>query len=468
MKLKKTIISLFIITTLLLNACSTSSSSTEEVSTTNSINVDSETEISDTDEITHSITNLEEITVHKASIELTDEDWKDILDNAIEEEFHTATITYDGITLENVAFRTKGNSSLSSIVNSDSERYGFKIKTNKYVDNQYLNGTNEFVLNASFSDPSYLREYITYGASDFLGLITPETEFVELTINGEYYGLYLRIESYDDSFMENNTSSDDAQLYKADSDNCTLTIEDGISGFELKEGNDENLEKLQELIDTLDTSNIENMDDLENILDISSVLKYAALNYTFGSYDSYIGEKAHNYFLIYNDNKFEMLGWDYNMSFGGYPKDNGSSLYINSIDLYQNTTSTDRPLISKLLEKDEYNSEYLEYIEKLKIWLSNYDSALYNMGTQISEYVETDPTAFYTIEEFWENIQGTNLSLEDIPTPILIDADKQPNGNMPDGRPPNTEMMNKNESRINNSSQDTISINDYIRLKLEN
>ena len=42
------------------------------------------------------------------NIELSEEDWKDICDNAEKEEYHSANITVNGTTLSNVGFRTKG------------------------------------------------------------------------------------------------------------------------------------------------------------------------------------------------------------------------------------------------------------------------------------------------------------------------------------------------------------------------
>jgi len=480
-----------------VTACSTTTSTTDTAS-------DSDTTTAE------SISDLSDITIHEASITLSDEDWQATLDDPTAETFYEASITYDGTTLDNVAFRTKGNSTLTSVASSDSERYSFKIKTDKYTDDQLLDGTNEFVLNNMYADPSYLREYITYSASDYLGLITPDTEFVELTINGEDYGLYLYVESYDDTFVEDNSDSDDTQLYKADGENCTLKTEDGTTGFDLDYGDDEDLTELQTLIDTLDAASADNMTDLENLLDVDSVLKWTALNYTLGSYDSYIGSKAHNYYLLYTDGQFEMVGWDYNMSFGGFAEDQGSSLSVSAEDVYLGTTAEDRPLVSKLLEVDEYKTQYLAYVEELETWLADYDTALPAMAEAISSNVENDPTAFYTSDQFWSNINGTDMTIDDVTSvsgmtgsmPAAMDDSAAVAGDLPEmdesaaaagGRPAMDEsaaaagdlpamddasaaagavpamggqMQGQNGGM--SISQDTISINDYIRLRLEN
>jgi len=484
-----------------VTACSTTTSTTDTSDTATA----------------ESISDLTDITIHEAAVTLSDADWQAVLDDPTAETFYEASITYDGTTLDDVAFRTKGNSTLTSVASSDSERYSFKIKTDKYTDDQLLNGTNEFVLNNMYADPSYLREYITYNASDYLGLVTPDTEFVELTVNGEDYGLYLYVESYDDTFVEDNTDSDDTQLYKADGENCTLKTADGTTGFELEYGDDEDLTKIQTLIDTLDAASADNMTELESLLDVDSVLKWTALSYTLGNYDSYIGTKAHNYDLLYTDGKFEMLGWDYNMSFGGFAEDQGSSLSVSAEDLYLGTTAEDRPLVSKLLEVDEYKTQYLAYVDQLETWLADYDTALPAMADAISSNVENDPTAFYTSDQFWSNINGTDMTIDDVSSVSGMTGSAQPGiddaaaaggvpsdsaaaaGGVPSdstaaaGGPPamddsaaaggvpamddsaaaagdlpamGGQMQGQNGGM--SISQDTISINDYIRLRLEN
>ena len=106
-------------------------------------------------------------------VEISADNWKDLCENAKDETYYPADITVNGITLENVGFRTKGFSSLNAVADSSSDRYGFKIKTDKYVDGQTLNGLDMFVLNGSFSDASYMREYLTYAAAEYLGATTP-------------------------------------------------------------------------------------------------------------------------------------------------------------------------------------------------------------------------------------------------------------------------------------------------------
>jgi hypothetical protein len=67
-----------------------------------------------------------EDTVENIYITISETDWNSILASPLDEEYHTASITYRDMTLDDVAFRTKGNSSLRAVTGMNSTRYSFK------------------------------------------------------------------------------------------------------------------------------------------------------------------------------------------------------------------------------------------------------------------------------------------------------------------------------------------------------
>ncbi|WP_232788046.1 CotH kinase family protein [Paraglaciecola sp. MB-3u-78] len=73
-------------------------------------------------------------------VDISDSNWQSILASPLEEEYHGTAITLNGITLDGVAIRTKGGSSLSSVARSTSDRYSFKVDINEYVDGQKFFG----------------------------------------------------------------------------------------------------------------------------------------------------------------------------------------------------------------------------------------------------------------------------------------------------------------------------------------
>lgn len=431
--MKKSFVSFVLILALILtlSACSSSKTVSNQDSAA-SLNI-----LSDTAKIYG--TTFGQGSIVDINIEISDADWQDMTANAKDEEYHSVNITVNGTTVSNAGFRTKGFSSLMAVSNSDSDRYGFKVKFDEYVDDQTLNGLDTLVLNASFADPSYMREYLTYSAHASLGGLTPCLTYSRLSINGELFGFYLCIEAYDDSFVERYSSADDTVLYKAVSENCTLMSSDDGSGFDVQYGKDDSKSNIKNLIEVLNKTTSDNKADLEAVLDIDSVLKAIAVNTVTGNYDSYNGSKAHNYYLMYSGGKFTYIGWDYNMSIGGFSEDNGASVDVDILSPVYNVELAQRPLIGKLLAIDKYKERYLGYIDSLTNYFADFENTVSKIAASIRADVEKDPSAFYTITEFESNIiaSGTDLSQVQNNMNPGKDGNIPGNGQLPAGELPN-------------------------------
>lgn len=65
-------------------------------------------------------------------ITVSDKNWNEILDTPMAEDYVEASITVNEAIYINIRIRGKGNSSLSSVKNSDSERYSLKLDFAQY------------------------------------------------------------------------------------------------------------------------------------------------------------------------------------------------------------------------------------------------------------------------------------------------------------------------------------------------
>ena len=153
-------------------------------------------------------------TVNEINIEIDEKDWQDMLDNPLEEEYHKANVTINGETVGNVAIRTKGNTSLTSVANSDSDRYSFKLDFDYYDNNGNYYGLKKLCLNNNYSDNSSMREYISYKIMGEMGLDVPECAYSHITVNGEEWGLYLAVEPVDEVFLAAHFADATGDLYK--------------------------------------------------------------------------------------------------------------------------------------------------------------------------------------------------------------------------------------------------------------
>ena len=64
--------------------------------------------------------------IHKIDIVMND--WEDFIENCENEEYSPCSVVIDGEAFKNVGIRAKGNTSLSSVSKTGSERYSFKIE----------------------------------------------------------------------------------------------------------------------------------------------------------------------------------------------------------------------------------------------------------------------------------------------------------------------------------------------------
>lgn len=141
--------------------------------------------------------------------------------------------------------------------------------------------------------------------------------------------------------------------------------------------------------------------DLESYLDIDNILKYMAVHTFVVNQDSLTGNMAHNYYLYESNGCLNILPWDYNLAFGGMGMggNNGSDVVNHPID----TPFSGTKFFDSLLENETYLAQYHSCLQQLvEEYVSGgaFDEMYQRIGEQISSLVETDPTAFYSYEEY--------------------------------------------------------------------
>lgn len=149
-------------------------------------------------------------------------------------------------------------------------------------------------------------------------------------------------------------------------------------------------------------------------MDIDEVLRYFVAHNFVVSFDSYTGTMTHNYYLYEEDGRLSMIAWDYNLAFGtfsgGGSGDAASSAVNYPIDTpVSGTTLEDRPLLGQLLANETYLEQYHAIFDE---FISGYfesghfEQVLEQAVSLISPYVEQDPSAFYSYEEFQTGVEA--------------------------------------------------------------
>ena len=145
-------------------------------------------------------------------------------------------------------------------------------------------------------------------------------------------------------------------------------------------------------------------EDIESVVNVDAVIRYFVVHNYVCNGDSYTGAMIHNYYLYEEDGQLAMLPWDYNLAFGTFRGGNGQNTINTPIDSPVSGSSADRPMWNWIAANEEYTEQYHQYYEE---FLNTVDvqSIIDNAYTLIKPYVEKDPTAFYSIEEFETGVE---------------------------------------------------------------
>ena len=398
------------------------------------------------------------------NILMDEADWNDMLANATAEEYYQCDVEIGGTTFYRVAIRPKGNTSLTSIASDPTtDRYSFKLEFDHYVDGQTCFGLDKLILNNNYADATNMKEALIYDMYQYLGADASLYNYAKLSVNGEYWGVYLALEAVEDSFLLRNYGVQDGELYKPDSMNIggggepggdfkaddmdfenmtppdmdredapqppdssgerpaeNFDFPDGKGGFSMGGGGadlnytDDELDSYEtiwdgEIADTTKADhkrvvtalkNISEGNDLEDYMDVDNLLRYMAVHVFSVNEDSLSGSMAHNYYLYEAGGKLNLIPWDYNLALGGMGRSNDATSVVNdAIDnAFSGTTFFDT-----LMADETCHSRYYAYLQQLVseyIGGGGFDAFYMRVRSQIDTLVESDPTAFYSYDEY--------------------------------------------------------------------
>lgn len=151
------------------------------------------------------------------SIDIVMEDWDSFLDTCENEEYSACSVVIDNEAYKNVGIRAKGNTSLSQVKEYGNDRYSFKIEFDCYEKGNSYHGLDKISLNNIIQDNTYMKDYLTYKMMGDFGVAAPLCSYVYITVNEEEWGLYLAVESVEESFLARNYGNGYGNLYKPDS-----------------------------------------------------------------------------------------------------------------------------------------------------------------------------------------------------------------------------------------------------------
>ena len=355
------------------------------------------------------------------TIDIVLDDPEGFLKTCPEKNYHVCSLVIDGEKYSKAGIRGKGHSSLRAVEVSGSRRYSFKIEFDHYQNGKSYYGLDKLCLNNSLADLTYMKEYLAYAMMNRMGVPAPLCSFVRVSINGEYQGLYNAVEAVEEGFLSRNHLTGPARkLYKPRSTDVSADallqyIDDDPASYpnifdnaktEITE------EDKARLIGIL--KNLREGTDIESAVDTEEVIRYFAVHSFLVNVYSYTGPKVRNYYLYEDSGMLRMIPWNYNLACMELKTDLSEAATVSaSVNYAIDTPVTGpgilaRPILAWIFSDETYTDRYHEvYREFME---SVYDSGwlqeeIGTVAEMISSYLENDPTAFYSYEEFQKGVE---------------------------------------------------------------
>jgi len=353
-------------------------------------------------------------TVQKIEIFFGFTNWDAQLDaaNSIDAFVIADSVRINGVVFDSVGVKYKGNSSY----NANNNKNPLNISLDYIKGSQDYQGYRSIKLQNGYQDPSMIREVLSYAILEQY-MDCPKGNFANVYINGTLRGVYSNAESINEKFDGDHYYNSAGTLFKCSPINgagpgatifSDLKFIDSDSssyfdGYELK--TDFGWNKLVDLIQTLNND----FDNIESKLDIDRAIWMLAFNNVLVNLDSYNGAFRQNYYLSWdNNNRFVPTVWDLNMSFAGFPGGTGSGPYTaTSLDPFSNSTSSNHPLIVKIMANPMYKRMYMAHLRTIvkEVFESqDYVTKANALRTTINSYVQADPFKFFTYTQFQNSL----------------------------------------------------------------
>lgn len=362
------------------------------------------------------------------TIDLQVEDWQAFVSDADMEKYTPCTATIDGEKFEFVGLRAKGNNSRRLTSEYGLDRYSLKLEFDQYVINGNYYGLDKFSLDSSFQDNSYMKTFLVYDMMDFMGVTVPLCSYVNVTVNGQPWGLFLAIEEPEEGFLR-RCYSGAGQLYKPDYK--SLSDENADLALRYIDNNPESYDNIfrnakfdisysdkMRLIGAIKQLN--EGEDIASAVDVDAVLRYFAVQVFVLNMDSMLGPTGHNYYLYEHEGKMTILPWDYNLAFGTYCLGMTNPIRDSQVIInypvntpWAGEVMLGRPLYHNLMSNSEYFAQYRALLDEFITQYVESGRCTQLIGStrqMIAPYVAIDSSAFCTYEDF---ILGTQ-TLEQI------------------------------------------------------
>ncbi|MFZ4426878.1 MAG: CotH kinase family protein [Saprospiraceae bacterium] len=324
-----------------------------------------------------------------------------------------ARMTVDGLRLDSVGVRFKGETSYLQLP-ANAQKMSFNISVDFVRPEQRLMGYKTLNFHNAFQDESFLREvFFLYQSRKHIP--AAKANFINLYINGEYWGPYPNIQQLNKDFLGEWFLSNDGCNWRAERPGITGPggpWGDGTAALNFLGADTSRYQqyynlkssdvpgpwsKLAAACDALNNTPAANLPDvLPKYFDIDRVLWHLATEIAFSDDDSYV-HKGKNDFYVYFEpetGRITLVECDGN-SVMNPGLANWSPFY--------NEAKVNYPLLNKVLAVPQWRQRYLAHLRTIiaeEMDPQACNVILDNLRRQIEPFVQNDPKKLYPYQRF--------------------------------------------------------------------
>lgn len=347
--------------------------------------------------------------------------------NVASDEYAPGTLRYGNETVSSIGVRIKGEGSLRSL----DQKAAFKLKFDKFVEDQSFRGLRRMTLNNMVEDPSFIAERLAYYVYRSAALPAPRCNSALVYVNDEFYGVYANVETEDKTFLRRWFANDEGNLYEEGQVDFVPGAED-MFDLETNEA-DNDRSDLANLIDVFQSAAPESyLADLGQALDTTHFLRFTAAEAAVNQWDMYSYTVFYpNNFRIYRDpstQHFVFLPWGMDMSMK--PFRDTQTPHLSVFGLTRRGDSELGPVTAGLmfqrcLESPSCKASYATAVSEIIALYESLDletlAELY--FSQIEEHIEVDPRKEYTMTEVAQHYQSVLRTIRERPHAMRADLE---------------------------------------------
>jgi hypothetical protein len=245
-------------------------------------------------------------------------DWRQLQATYQLNTFYPADLKWRGLTVRNVAIRSRGFGSRSQT------KPGLQVDFDRYTPGQRFLGLKSLVLDNLWQDPSGIHETISMKLYRRMGLPAPREAHAALYLNNEFFGLYAVVEAIDEISVQRMLGESSGYLfeyhwkYEYRFEYLGPSLSRYAELFEPRTREGESEADLYAPIEAMTRAMVEAPDEdfvsqVSRYFDLQGFIRHAAVQNFIAQFDGILGYAGINNFYLYRyegTSFSRLLPWD--------------------------------------------------------------------------------------------------------------------------------------------------------------